>query len=525
MGRTPSVSVPGKACRYRALNGTLVQHLSHARELGSHLNYGRTRCAPTVVQRAQRAREFLTRLARSAVPLPLKITMLQRGAFASAVWGSEASHVSRKTTLQVLTTSVARVLKPKCNNEHDKRNPYLTCLFAGGGKSTTIVFESLLKRRVQAVRSFLARADAPATDRANSILEARCAGAALPEALPVHLLRETWADAGWALGSEWHLSDRSGSQRADLLRCSLQEVNIPTKEATVDWISLKARSRRELAALQHIDFDTAMAFPNTLGPLAKGRLVSALTGLPYTQSDYHKISGGEEDSLCSCGMETDSYEHRYLRCPNHADLRAGVPELLPPVSVDIPLATFGIAQCLPEEVAYHRYLETSVFQPVPAWSALPIVGESDDFLDFFSDGSAGPADDPRWRVAGSGITWRESVGGQFVWRQYSTPLPGLVSTITRAELLPLILVLEIVDRAVRFFVDNRSVVVEAQQRIAAAGRGLLRPYACQPNGDLWQRFDRALLAFPDRWVLVLNVKGHVDPDTVVTPNPRILPRR
>ena len=320
---------------------------------------------------------------------------------------------------------------------------------------------------------------------------------------------ETWSAAGWILSPDWHLVDPEGVRWSHVLRCSVQELSILIKWATADWISLKARAARaELAELGRIDRETTLNFPRTLGRAGRGRLMAVLTGLVYTQRDFAKMSAGEVDSLCACGEEEETYEHRYRRCSLHAEDRAFVREIGSPESVPSPLATFGLAQVTDEERAFCRHLAQMPATPLPPLPGACLEGE-DGYYDFYSDGSADPADQPRWRVAGSGIVWceRDEDGG-VVWRKWSSPLPGLVQTITRAELLPLVLLTEGVAADFRVYIDNDSVVSEARARIASSGRGLSKLYAVGPNGDLWSRFDDALRASPNRRAAVTKVRGH-----------------
>ncbi|CAK0799974.1 unnamed protein product, partial [Prorocentrum cordatum] len=294
-----------------------------------------------------------------------------------------------------------------------------------------------------------------------------------------------WAEAGWVLRSDWRLIDPYGSVRANML--------ILIKESTIDWCSLKAHTRKQLTTLGRIDVATTLAYPMELGDVARGRPMAVLTGLVYTNADFARV---HQISL-------------------HDDLRSSVPELLAPAVPDLPLVTFGLSQLLPGERAFWTHLEGTPVQPLPLWATLPIRGETYDFQDFFSDGSADPTDDPRWRVAGSGVVWRQaSPSGATQWRRYATPLPGLVQTITRAELLPLVLLVENVVQPLRVFIDNKSVVSEAILLISAGGRGLPWPYATRPNGGLCKRFDAALRARPGRAVVVQKAKGHVDPSEV-----------
>ena len=497
--------------RYTARDGTEVQHRSHARELGAHVNYGRTRCAATVLERARSAREFLSRLSRAAILHAVKIMMIAPGALNAVVWGAETTPVPSKGVLHSVLSSVSMVLKPR-RSKYDKRNPFLTCFLAGdlSASSVTVVFEALLRRRTQSVRTYLCRSGSRAQDTASRILRARSeGGGAFPDSLPIGLLVETWSAAGWTLSPDWHLVDPEGVRWSHVLRCSVQEISILIRWATADWISLKARAARaELAEVGRIDRETTLNFPRTLGSVARGRLMAVLTGLVYTQRDFAKMSAGETDSLCACGEEEETYEHRYRRCSLHAEDRAFVREIGSRESVPSPLATFGLAQVTDEERAFWRHLAGMQATPLPPLPGACVEGE-DGYYDFYSDGSADPADQPRWRVAGSGIVWLErKEDGGVVWRKWSSPLPGLVQTITRAELLPLALLMEGVAADFRVYIDNDSVVSEARARIASAGRGLSKLYAVGPNGDLWTRFDDALRASPSRRVAVTKVRGH-----------------
>ena len=71
----------------------------------------------------------------------------------------------------------------------------------------------------------------------------------------------------------------------------------------------------------------------------------------------------------------------------------------------------------------------------------------------FGDGSAFNSSTPRWRLAGSALWCMQT---DFEWR---SPLPGLLQTITRAELYPLVRFLEkSKDKNVHYVGVHRSLI-------------------------------------------------------------------
>ncbi len=144
--------------------------------------------------------------------------------------------------------------------------------------------------------------------------------------------------------------------------------------------------------------------------------------------------------------------------------------------------------------------------------------QDDGFVDFLGDGSADLPEQSRWRVAGSGFVWQLR---NRTWKEWSSPFGGPVQTITRAELMPLVELLENTDFDARWFVDNRSVFLEASERlkIAQAARDgvscsvserLKKPIVSLPNGDLWLRFTNAL-CIDVRRVCFVKVKSALRP--------------
>ena len=84
---------------------------------------------------------------------------------------------------------------------------------------------------------------------------------------------------------------------------------------------------------------------------------------------------------------------------------------------------------------------------------------------------------------------------------------GRSQTITRAELLPLVQAAEQLLRSFTQWIDNLHVVTEALRRLGDLRYAHARPYALLKNGDLWQRFDKAVAALPKRIRAVIAAKG------------------
>ncbi|CAK0845119.1 unnamed protein product [Prorocentrum cordatum] len=347
------------------------------------------------------------------------------------------------------------------------------------------------------------RAAAGAANGAAGILTARVAAQSLPDALPIQLLRKTWSDADWAPG---HPAGPSGLARGHLLACCRQEVECLIAEATADYASRRAAAARpELANLGRVDAATTLGCSRDLGDLAAGALFARLAGLVHAQKVFAKIAGDEDDAACPCGAEVETLSRRCRRCCLRSVERADIPEIADPAQVDDALATFGIGS------EFFGPTSSCASAAPPDWLALRMYVDDDGHINFFSDGSTDPADDARWRVAGKGAVFRAcEAGGSLRWRLWHPPLPGPVQTITRAELVPLVMLATTVDHDFRVWVDDKSVVDEARARVATAGRGLPGCYAARPNGDLWLQFDEAHRARPARRAAVTNIKAHTE---------------
>ncbi|CAK0876927.1 unnamed protein product, partial [Prorocentrum cordatum] len=126
-----------------------------------------------------------------------------------------------------------------------------------------------------------------------------------------------------------------------------------------------------------IDVATTLDYSRDLGDLAAGTFFACLTGLVYTQKDFAKIAGDE---------------------------------------VDDALATFGIVETTDSERVFWAHLESCAPTAPPDWLALRLYVDDDGHMNFFSDGSADPADDARWRVAGSRVVFRMYEADGFFWR-------------------------------------------------------------------------------------------------------------
>lgn len=267
--------------------------------------------------------------------------------------------------------------------------------------------------------------------------------------------------------------------------------------------------------MNNVDIESTVALCNTWDPTDKGTLLAAHVGLALTAAKIGHINK-TFNKTCYCGELEEDLFHRYRECAIFNAARDNMcPEIKDPDVVPGPLATFGLVQLQQKELDFRKMLRELPEKPFQQLEHDDMIFQSDGFVEFFSDGSMDENDDDRWSLVGGGIIWLSRSHGAQSWFGM---LPGILRTITRGELMPLlglVKILEATDFDIKVFVDNASMVQEACEHITLQGNGRWRPNAATPNGDWWTRFDKAVArSIGIRNIQVIKVKGHVRAEDV-----------
>eukprot|EP00438_Fugacium_kawagutii_P033866 Skav201111 [mRNA] locus=scaffold185:91068:95178:+ [translate_table: standard] len=268
---------------------------------------------------------------------------------------------------------------------------------------------------------------------------------------------------GWTVEANGSISDSMGT--FDLFVTSFPEVRLRASLAWQQVVAEAVSHRTCFNGLEWADVGETRAFLAMLDPSDAGAFRKLLNGAEYT-GDAAKHWNEHSDSSCKyCGCE-DSRYHRFWQCDAFREARAAV------------------SGC--------RVLQS----------------QQDGWCDVFTDGSCFHSSDVQKRVAGFAITQcgpSRTVDSAILVG--SGVLPGLLQSAFRAELLAILLAMELAVRdgvRLRLWTDCLSAVhrIHSLQKLAKK-RGVNSAHS-----DLWRRVWSAMRKLGDDRFLITHVPAH-----------------
>ena len=227
-----------------------------------------------------------------------------------------------------------------------------------------------------------------------------------------------------------------------------------------------------------------------------------LNGSFYTEDSLHHV--GESDlPLCPCCGARDSIYHRTWVCPKLQEARKRAlqgfplePSLLAPC-----LAHHAWVQ-LPESIDALWQEHLKVAEPAPVFLYPP---SHEKQLELFTDGTCLLPCVPCLRVAGWAVTSAVLEGSQ-AQVIASGPLPGLLQSAFRAEIMAVLVALQCAlrhDGSARIWSDCLGVI----KRVQGLVQGAQVPRTGR-NADLWCRVQEHLEALGSRFMGIFKVDSH-----------------
>ena len=312
---------------------------------------------------------------------------------------------------------------------------------------------------------------------------------------PFTKLRALLTQVGWQIDEQFVLRVADGCEFS-FLDASQELLRRLALYYWRQWIASFACHRQDTFDLQGFSFDLVEQVNSGLSPADLETLNVVRDGAFFTPNYIAKFKGGI--GLCDlCGVE-DSREHRYLFCPQYAELRqdyAVLSDGAPTLSSATVL--HGLPDANPYQALYWQALQALAMLPVEFTFEPPVA--------------------PSWHVFvdGSGINGKFPSLTLTSWAIYLADeevclgagwVPGIEQTVPRAELYALIRALEWVgleEGALHVWSDCQH-VVETFRTLQASG--VLD--SALANRDLWDRVEVLLILIRCE-VYIHKVASHV----------------
>ena len=236
--------------------------------------------------------------------------------------------------------------------------------------------------------------------------------------------------------------------------------------------------------------------------MQKGVLRSILSGSIRLQDRLHKAGLNESPICLFCGLEPETVEHCFWRCPAWSKHRMGA--LIPRIfELDsLPMCTRVLGIFMEDEAVLATQAALDQNPPVPV---MPVVGSGYDKVVVWTDGSSVNSRDARFQRAGAGIFY-----GAGRPLNVAIPGPGPVQTNQRAELFAVLNAIGREQRLLEIRSDSQYVVDGVRNWSKWCRQGWRGSHQ-----DLWGRLSELLQARPAASVDIVKVLAHASAKDVL----------
>ena len=466
--------------------------LLHTRELGAHVVYSRQLANKTSLDRFKQLTDFWNKLLACPCTFKQKVQLIHRVAWPRAMHAVSAVVVGKKH-FDALRTEVMQSLRL----QKPGASPVLQCSLEGPTFDPLVfaAFETL-----RDARALTARAQVEVDFNVGLFDAERPEYNSLTE-----ILGQRLHQLGFQLGLDAHAVDPIGS--FSILACPMQELLMRAQWTWTSVVANKVSHRPSFRGFEGVDLLHTRQAYQSFDPYDQGIIRKFLHGASFTNA-HAKHWSDDGSELCALCGGVDSVRHRLWDCPGTDSLRAQLSDDVIAASHSQPavLLEHGWTLRAPLALSWFRYLDSlSVPQVDPCWApACPI-------LDMFTDGSCLFPRYPDLRMASFSVVLSKpfQLSYDHSWFQpvVAQPLPGIVQTAYRAELMAVIVAMQHALHAkgcIRIWTDCLN-VVKAHHKYIQDGRQI------KPNGknaDLLTWFlDLALQLGPQR-LAILKVPAH-----------------
>ena len=468
--------------------------LTHARDLGGLMAYGRAVSVSDLRQRCTALQPVWRSLQRVPAPLARKLMALPVKCWARALHGANGCPAA-DSIVQDLRTSATRALGLRSAGassmlrlslaEPPEADPGFYQVW-----KVLVDFRRLCDKQPSLLakwRGYLRRYDGRYYQG------------------PFSKLLQLMAQLGWHAEIPPQFVDQEGFHH-DLLGMPLNLLRSVVRRAWLFYVASQHRHRDTMSDMLGMEPALCHLDASRLSPLDRARL-SAIQSGAFLFEAHHSRYDVTKTGLCQrCGVP-DTVRHRLCECPRYSEARdeVGWATSLWPV-LPKSMTHHLIAPSCPLFLEFRRYLAGL---PMPL-GFRPVPFHPEELQHLFTDGSglcSGFADLglAAWAVVHAG-------SGQVI---DAGPLPGLLQTVPRAELLAVIRATEwSLFHRVRTAVWSDALhIVHGTQALLSGADVTIN----QDNADLWRRLRASILRLESGQLVINHVPSHLSANKLVSP--------
>ena len=406
----------------------------YVRNLGGHVTFCRVATNFTVTERVRELEAFWCLLRRSMSPTPQKVLAVHVVAWPRALHGIAGVPIS-PAYLQGLRTKAMQCL----GQQKKGASPILTLSCIHPIRSDPGFYAVVTTVRV------FRKLCLP--DQAFPLLNAMAVSYEAQHRFgPCGVSLDRIAELAWRWDHDGWIFDHENLP-LHILQSPLQHLMLRMQHAWTARVGAIVQSREGFAGLGLVDSKFSTITYKRLDNETSGILRAAMNGTFFTRNKLF-ATGKFVDKMCPfCLKCQDSIFHRHWECTRFQPSRDGIDSCV-----------FAQLEDLPECTLQHGWIVEPEFAPVFRQQLAELPDTTGDFfanppeesdLHLFTDGGCERPSMPQLRVATFGACVADLSTGQFVPFAQG-PVPGLVQTVLRGELLACI-------SAFRFGIYHRRV--------------------------------------------------------------------
>jgi ribonuclease HI len=315
---------------------------------------------------------------------------------------------------------------------------------------------------------------------------------------PFYKMVELFSQIGWSLATPPTFSDHDGFS-FDLLQIHNCALDALLLDAWLNYVATQVNHRSTMKDLDGLCAELTLLDRQLLTPLELSRTMALQSGA-FISEWHHAKYDPSKTPICPSCLVPNTQRH-WFQCPLFAAIREEMGE------------SFEWLTEVPDCIAYHLLMPRSPFARALKTYFMGLSDLTETFYStpgeglqhLFSDGSFFPESCKTIGVAAWSLV--NATTGQTIG---AGPLPGLVQSISRAELSGALAALKWVAsyRTVACLWSDSKTTVDGLQALLA-GRWNPHDAACE-NHDLWQQIAHLLEDLPEGSFMAFWIPSHLD---------------
>lgn len=463
-----------------------------ARDLGAHVVYTRQLANKTTLDRFRELDDFWSKLSSAKCTYQQKVTLVIRAAWPRALHAVAAVVVGKKhfESLRTEFMQALHIQKPGSS-------PDLQCCLE------RFIVDPQVFAALETVR------DARSLGSHSKIAVDLEQGPLCDDQPTFNTLSEILCQRlhhlGFLVCPGATLQDGIG--RFSFLACGFGELLFRCQRAWISVVASRVQHRASFAEFAQVDIRATRQDYLLSSGFDQGVLRKHLNGASFTNAHAYRWSETGNDKCLLCGS-LDSNWHRLWECPAASGLRDSLPVGFMDLVRNAPsvVSIHGWTLQSPFTVQWLRYLDG-----LPQDMPLPEHPPPGKILDLFTDGSCLFPSDPDCRVAAFSVVHAAPFTLDYHKQSFrpivAQPLPGVLQSAFRAELLAVVVSLRIAFKFgvwVRIWSDSSSVIAAFHKHVLD---GVPVNFNCKHSDLLREMVELAVDLGPHK-IAILKVPAH-----------------